>query len=534
MIPVVVTLALLQATAATPSPDTAVLRVGTRTVTVFRGSLGAADPGERAAGAGRRLDNALADGDDSVTIRPVAEGLLVSVGGHAVFTVTVQDADTLTGRTLAAAAATAADQLREAVRETRESRDLRLLLLELGLALLATVAAFFAWRLLRAGRRQLRDLLEARMRAARPAIAVRGFTLVQPRQLLLAARVLVTALAWVVGLVLAYLYLVFVLSRFPWSRPWGQALGRFLLSTLGRLGLGALHAVPNLVTVVLIFLAARFLAGVVRSLFEAVERHRLVIPGLHPETAHPTRRIAIALLWLFAVIVAYPYLPGSGSEAFKGVSVFTGLLLTLGSAGLVGQAMSGLVLMYSRSFKVGDYIQAGGVQGTVTELGLLSTRLRTPKNEYVTLPNSVVVSGAVTDYSTARGTGHDEPLLIHSSVTIGYDVPWRRVHELLVTAAQHTDGVRPEPAPFVLQRALDDSYVEYQVNAPIERGRAAELPLLYSRLHAAIQDTFWAAGVEIMSPSYYAVRDGNTSTVPPEHRPKRPPGAFRVDVQPGG
>jgi small-conductance mechanosensitive channel len=233
---------------------------------------------------------------------------------------------------------------------------------------------------------------------------------------------------------------------------------------------------------------------------------------VHPETARPTRRIAQALLWVFAIAVAYPHLPGSGSATFKGVSVLAGLLFTLGSAGLVGQAMSGLVLMYSRSFKVGDFITAGGIQGTVVELGLLSTRLCTPKNEYVTLPNGVVVGGAVTDYTTARE--HGQALFLYSSVTIGYDTPWRRVHELLLAAAARTEEMLRDPAPFVLQRALDDSYVEYQINVAVDPGRAADLPALYSVLHASIQDVFADAGVEILSPTYRAWRDGNAPALP--------------------
>ena len=287
-----------------------------------------------------------------------------------------------------------------------------------------------------------------------------------------------------------------------------------------------LGAIPNLFVVALIFVAARFAVAGARSLLDAAADRRIVLPGIHPDTAAPTRRIVTVLLWLFAVALAYPYLPGSSSEAFKGVSVFAGLLFTLGSAGLVGQAMSGLVLMYARSFKVGDFIEAGGVQGTVVELGMLSTRLRTPKNEYVSIPNGVVVGRAVTDYSAARESG--QPLFLHSTVTIGYDTPWRRVHELLVAAARRVEGVRADPPPFVLQQALDDSYVAYQVNAAVDPARAAEMPWFYSALHAGIQDAFAEAGVEILSPSYHAVRDGNDETLPKDRRGTGPR-AFRVE-----
>ena len=452
------------------------------------------------------------------------------MGGQPVFTVTPSDADTSAGGSTRAVVDRAMAQVRLAISESQESRNLKSLLTALALTLAATAAVILVIRLLLLGRRRARAKLDLMTVAAAPKITIRGLPLIHPRQLVVAARILVTVVAWGIGLVAAYLFATFVLSQFPWTRPWGEALGQFLLSTLVQLALGALRAVPSLFTVVLIFALARFLSGLVRTVFDAVEQRRIVIPGIHPDTAHPTRRIVTALLRLFAVVVAYPYVPGSGSAAFKGVSVFTGVLITLGSAGLVGQAMSGLVLMYSRSFKVGDFVQVASMQGTVVELGLLSTRLRTPKNEFVTLPNNVVVSGAVTDY-TAAGE-HDRPLLIYSSVTIGYDVPWRQVHELLTTAAGNTDGVLKQPAAFVLQRALDDSYVEYQVNAPIDATRAAEHRSIYSHLHANIQDSFWAAGVEIMSPTYHAVRDGNTVTIPAEHRPKERAPTFRVDVNP--
>ena len=366
--------------------------------------------------------------------------------------------------------------------------------------------------------------------AAAPRLRVGGLALLRSDQLYRAATVSVRVVAWLVGLAAVYIYLTFVLTTFPWTRSWGHALGHFLVETLTSLGLAVLGAIPNLFVVALIFVATRFVVVLARSIIGAAAQSRIVLLGIHPDTAAPTRRIVTVLLWLFAVALAYPYLPGSSSEAFKGVSVFVGLLFTIGSAGLVGQAMSGLVLMYSRSFKVGDFIEAGGVQGTVVELGLLSTRLKTPKNEYVSMPNNVVVGRAVTDYSAAGE--HDQRLFIYSSVTIGYDTPWRRVHELLIAAARRSDGVLADPAPFVLQRALDDSYVEYQVNAAIDSARAAELPWLYSTLHGSIQDAFSEAGVEILSPTYHAARDGNASTVPGDRRQEGKPRAFRVEIAP--
>ena len=510
--------------------DSAVLRVGNRAVAVFRGPLGAAAPAERAAGAARRIAAAMAVGGDSVTTREVPEGVLVLVEGRPVFTLTPADADTAGGTTLEDEARLVLERLRLAVAETGEARDVRALLVAFALVAVATLVLALALRALVAGRRRAHDSLRALTAAAAPHLRIRGVALLRSDQLRGAAGIAVNAVAWVLGAIAIYVYLSFVLTRFPWTRAWGEALGRYLLTLFARLGLGALQALPNLFTVAVIFFATRFGAGLVNTLFAAVERGALVIPGLAPETAAPTRRIAVALVWMFALVVAYPFLPGSESAAFKGVSVFAGLLVTLGSAGLVGQAMSGLVLMYSRSYKEGDFVQIGSTQGTVVDLGLLSTRLRTVKNEYVTLPSAVVTAGGVTNYSA--GQGHRHPLTLYSSVTIGYDTPWRRVHELLVEAARRCDGILGEPAPFVLQRALNDWYVEYQLNAAIDPAHAAELPAIYSRLHGSVQDAFGEAGVEIMSPTYVALRDGNTVTIPAPQRPAGRAAAFRVEVNP--
>jgi small-conductance mechanosensitive channel len=525
--------ALAALTAQTPAatrPDSAVLMLGNRVVTVFRARMGAADPAERVAAALRRLAAAREGGTDSVTIQTVPEGTVFLVGGRAVFTLTRADADTGRDETMAEAVAATSQRLRTALAEAHESRRLGPVLIAIGLALAATVLFAVALRLLLAARRRLGPRLISLTAERVPRIAIRRITLVRPEHIRAVTHAIVNVAVWGVGLFAGYLYITFLLTRFAWTRAWGEALGRFLGHTLADLGIGALRAVPALFTVAIIFLAARFIAGLIRTVFDAVERGSMTLPGIHRDTARPTRRIVVALLWLFAIVIAYPYLPGSGSDAFKGVSVFAGLLLTLGSAGLVGQAMSGLVVMYSRAFGEGDFIQVGSVQGTVVALGMLSTRIRTTKNEYVTVPNGVLVGGTVTNYS-APGA-HDHSLTIYSSVTIGYDAPWRRVHEIMIAAAQRTDGVLAEPAPFVLQRALGDWYVEYQVNAAVDAARAPELPAIYSRLHASLQDSFNEAGVEIMSPSYFALRDGNLTTIPTEHRPKAPIGTFRVSVNP--
>jgi small-conductance mechanosensitive channel len=294
------------------------------------------------------------------------------------------------------------------------------------------------------------------------------------------------------------------------------------------IGRGLRDGIPDLIAIIVIATLAVFLGRAIDRLFRAVRLGAITLPLLHPETAEPTRRIVKGLLWLFAIIIIYPHLPGSGSAAFKGVSVFAGLLVSFGSAGIAGQMMSGLALMYSRGYRVGDYIRAGGHEGTVQSLGMLMTRLRTVKDEYVNVPNSVVLGGATVNYSAAGREGHT--LTIYTSATIGYDVSRTQVEELMIGAARGSEGVVESPAPFVLMRSLGDYNIEYQLNAAIDAGRARELPQIYSALHSRVYDAFAKAGVEILSPSYFALRDGNRMTIPESIRPDLPASSFRVRV----
>jgi len=539
---VVAALSLAAAPTISPTPETALaaeasaapgetlLRLVNRDIIVFRVSLGAATPEERAAAAIRRFDIAVASGSDTVTTRPQGDGVLLLAGEQPLFVVTPGDAQVEAGGDLYEVAKDAAAQAGMAITERREGRNLRSILIASGFSLLATLlTAALLWLLTRLRQKTLGWLGKVSPGSV-PRIGVGALTLIRPERIIDTLRYLVTGAVGTTGLAAAYLYLTFVLTRFPYTRPWGEALGHYLVSTISTLLLGAIRAVPSLIVVAVIFIGARLGSRLLGVIFHAAEAGTIVIPGIHPETARPTKKIFAALIWMFAVVVAYPYLPGSDSTAFKGVSVFGGLLLTLGSAGIVGQAMSGLVLMYARGFKVGDYIKVGEITGVVLEMGMLSTRVRTYKNEVVTLPNGVIVGGAVTNYSFAQREGR--ALILYSSVTIGYDVPWRQVHDLLIAAAKKVEGCGEDPAPFVLQRGLDDWYVEYQVNIAVDPAQADQIPALYSRLHQSIQDGFWEAGVEILSPSYFAVRDGNTAAIPEAQRPKRRGAAFRVDVNP--
>jgi len=317
--------------------------------------------------------------------------------------------------------------------------------------------------------------------------------------------------------VLLYLWITFLLNRFPYTRPWGLASRGFFIRTLQQLFSGAVAAVPGLVTALIILGIVRVITKLIQDFFDGVAKGTVQFPGVYTETADATRRLINTVLWLFGLVIAYPYIPGAQSDAFKGVSVFVGILFTLGSAGVVGHLMSGLVLVYSRALKRGDFVKVGEVEGIVTEVGPLSTKIVNIKKEEFTLPNTVMVSSVIKNYSRQAS---QNGLAASTSVTIGYDAPWRQVHEILKSAAEKTSGVRKEPGPFVLQTALSDFYVEYQLIVHLEDPLKRLFTL--STLHQNIQDVFNEQGVQIMSPHFEA-QPGTPVLVPKSKWFPKPP-----------
>ena len=274
-------------------------------------------------------------------------------------------------------------------------------------------------------------------------------------------------------------------------------MGHVLVGTATRLALGILRSIPGLLTVALILIFTRFLVGLAKLVLASVEAKQITLPGIDAEVAAPTRRLVVIGLWLGAVVMAYPYLPGSDSLAFKGVGLLFGLMASLGGSRLVGQAISGFVVMFARALRPGELVRVGEYEGFVSSINLLSVRLRNYKNEEITIPSSLVVDSVTKNYSRLAAT---ESVRITASVTIGYNAPWRQVHAMLTEAARRTPGICPAPEPFVLQKALSDFYVEYEVIAAIEDMKTRLMVI--NTLHQNIQDCFNEAGVQIMSPHY--------------------------------
>jgi small-conductance mechanosensitive channel len=357
--------------------------------------------------------------------------------------------------------------------------------------------------------------------------------LLSPETVAGTTRSFVATVAWLIALLLVYFYLEFTLSLFPWTR----GIADSMVQTSRGAVIGALTSLagylPSLLNIIVIVFIARLALKILRRLFEQVQAQRINLPNFYPEWALPTYSLVRFFLLAVSAVMIFPYLPGSGSEGFKGVSVFVGLLISLGAASAIANLIAGIVITYMRPFKVGDRVKIADAVGDVMSKDLFVVRVRTTKNVDITIPNSLVLANHIINYSSSADSAG---LVLHTTVTIGYDVPWQQVEQLLLAAARKVEGILAEPEPYVLQTSLDDFFVSYELNAYTNRPN--EMARLYSRLHTEIQNSFNEAGVEIMSPYYAAVRDGNRAALPDEHLPKdyRTPGfnVFSQILRPGG
>ena len=311
-----------------------------------------------------------------------------------------------------------------------------------------------------------------------------------------------------------YLYLNTIFSLFPITRGLSAKLLEEFINAVGFVLGAAWGYLPNLLTLFVIFAFGFYLIKLTRLFFKGIEEERISLSGFYPEWASPTYAITRFLIIAFLIIVAFPYLPGKDSPAFQAVSIFFGVLISLGSTGAISNIVAGIALTYMRAFNIGDRVQIADTTGDVVEKTMFVTRIKTIKNVEITVPNAMVLSNHIINYSTLAET---EGLILHSKVTIGYDVPWKLVHDLLIQAANETENIEQSPSPFVLQTALDDFYVEYEINAYTKKANI--MALTYNELHINIQDKFHAAGVEIASPGLTALRDGNQPNIPDEYLP---------------
>ena len=474
--------------------------VNNRLITVMRAKFLGYSPGQRAAGAENRLRGVLArEGPGHVTVQRTPQANGFSVDGTFVFFVTPGDADVAFGETFEEASNVAQNNLEQLLRERAELRDPKALAISVGLSVGATIVFIILLRIIVSVRKQLRQRVSAALAARARGVKIAGVHAIDLGLFLRGARFLITAGYWLLVILVTYAWIVFVLEQFPYTRPWGENLLVLLVQWVGGFFRAIADSVPGLITVVVIFVVARWVTQLSSAFFSRVEYGRVTMAWLDSDTAGPTRRIVNVVVWLFALAMAYPYLPGAQTDAFKGLSVLVGLMISIGASNLVGQAASGLILMYARSFRPGEFVRIGDTDGAITELGLFSTRVRTGLGEEVLLPNSLVLTQTTTNYSR---NSPDGAYMVDSGVTIGYATPWRQVHAMLEEAARRTKGILEEPAHHVIQKALSDFYVDYRIICHVDAEAAPQRQAVLSELHSNIQDVFNENDVQIMSPHY--------------------------------
>ena len=327
---------------------------------------------------------------------------------------------------------------------------------------------------------------------------------------------LLRALRLVAYVSLTYLYATSILGFFPATRNLSVELLNYLIDPIAMIGRAFIASVPDIIAIALIIVVTNYVIKLIHMFFNGIERGAITFQGFHREWTTPTYKIVRFFVLVFAAVAIFPYIPGSHSEAFRGISVFLGVLVSFGAAGAFSNVVAGVVLTYMRPFSVGDRVKIADTVGDITEKTLLVTRVRTIKNVDVTIPNALVLSSHIINFSSSAMK--PPPLILHTSVTIGYDTPWQKVHELLIAAAKQTTHILETPEPFVLQTSLNDFYVTYEINA--YTGAPNKMAAIYSELHQHIQNRFNEAGLEIMSPHYTQIRDGNRTTIPDQYLPK--------------
>jgi small-conductance mechanosensitive channel len=461
---------------------------------------------------------------ESVTVKDTTVATFILGGGRRLFAVFDADAavEGLTRQVLAEAYRT---RVVEAMTQFRRDREAAALWEDLARAAAATLGFVLFIALGRRVLRRVRALAETRYRTRVHDVQFQTIDIMRGEQLWNALQNAVRGIATIITLAAGYAYVDYVLLLFPWTRAFGNSLASMLLQPLATLGTGFVQFIPSLLFLIALAFVVRFFMRLNRIFFRRITQGAITFQGFDPEWAQPTERIARFAIIAFALVVAYPYIPGSSSDAFKGIGLVIGLMFSLGSPSVIGNLVAGLSLAFRRAFRVGDRVRIGEHIGEVAQVRLLTTYLRSPKNEQIVIPNSIILNSEVVNFSTLAG---DAGLILHTNVGIGYETPWRQVEAILIEAARRTPGLRTDPEPFVLQRKLGDFAVDYELNAYTDD--PARMLRLYSALHRNILDAFNEYGIQIMTPAYEQ-DPAQPKIVPRDQwftRPAAPPSSDRV------
>ncbi len=456
----------------------------------------------------------------------------IVAGNEIILSISDQDARAA-GKTRIELANIRLEQIRSAVDTYRDSHKPQSILVGILLTLLTTIIFIFVLKLFNKFRLPLQTKLRSWERSHLPPLRLFNTEILTADRVADGLDELLKFVSLAVILLWVYAYFHLVLSYFPWTRRISATLQDNIQTTVSTLWQDFVNYIPNLIFVGFIILVTLYTLRFTKFIFTEIDRGNISFPGFYQEWSKPTFNIVRTLIWAFAAIIAFPYLPGSGSPAFQGVSVFLGLLLSLGSSGAVSNIVGGAILTYTRAFRVGDVVRIGDAQGPIVEQTLLVTRLHTPKNLTITIPNATVVSSQIINFSAAGQDKTRDPLILCTTITLGYDTPWKKVYEAMIAAALATEHILSDPAPFVWQTSLNDFHVSYEINAYTDCPE--RMPWILAELHQNLQDYCNQAGIEIMSPNFHALRDGNPSTIPGNYLPDsyQPP-SFRIQSENGG
>lgn len=499
------------------------------TLFLIYSKIGASTPKERAINISRKIEKLYEDDflkADSILVMKSENTFDIIYGEIIIMSISENDAIWY-GKGMPELAQSFKETIKNSIVEAKNENSWLKLIARIGLVLLVIGIAWAMIWLIGKGYSKLLLFINSKKDKWLKNLSYKDYTFLTAEQELQVVLFLVKIVRWFVYAVLLYITLPIIFSIFPFSRDWADALFHLIWSPFKGVLIAIWEYLPNLFSILVIYFVMKYVIRFVRYIFHEIEAEKLKLSGFHADWAMPTYSILKFLLYAFMFVLIFPYLPGSDSNIFKGVSVFIGVLFSLGSSSAIANMVAGLVITYMRPFKIGDRIKIGDVTGDVVEKTLLVTRIRTIKNEVITIPNSSVLNGNTTNYSSEA---IEKGLIIHTTVTIGYDVPWKDMHQALIDAALRTNLILDEPKPFVLQTSLEDFYVSYQINAYTrEAGKQA---LIYSNLHQNIQDVCNERGIEILSPHYRAARDGNMTTIPADYLPndyKSP--SFNVKVE---
>ncbi|MEB3310730.1 MAG: mechanosensitive ion channel domain-containing protein [Snowella sp.] len=438
---------------------------------------------------------------------------LIQAGDMLLMVVTLDDAK-VANKPILVLAEDYVKQFRVAVQNYRDSRQSESRLKGIIQAIVATILASFILYVVNRFLPRVLLWISDKSKRYFQNINSQIFFFLPPKQLAKLISFSLNALRIFLILFIFYLYIPFVLSSFPETKAIGITLLTYFWAAVNYIWNAFVGYLPNLFIVALIVAIAYYSISFSQFFFKTIERGNISIPNFYPEWAEPTANLVKILIFSLALVLIFPYLPAATSKSFQGVSIFLGALVTFGSTSIIGNVVSGIVLIYTRAFQLEDIIQVNDQRGKVIEKGMLSTRILTPDNEVITIPNGSLLVSSITNYSVVI-RDRRQPLLLKTTVTLGYDLPWRKVHQTLINAAKATEGILNEPEPFVLQTSLDDFYVSYTLKAFTNQPEM--MPLIYSCLHQNIQDQCNESDIEIMSPHYSSLRDGNQSTIPAEY-----------------